>query len=137
MSKRYLHDEDKAPNVGAGVVKRALLAMFLVIAMTGSALATTVVLEVDDVKDAFIGEGRVAVDIPEITKADAGGARTILLLGSDARYEDKKLGLKPRSDTILLVRADPDRDAIAVMSIPRDLAVEIPGHGQDKINAAF
>ena len=77
------------------------------------------------------------VDIPEITRAKAGGARTILLLGSDARYEDKKLGLKPRSDTMLLVRADPDRDAIAVMSIPRDLAVEMPGHGRDKINSAF
>ena len=72
MRKRYLQDEDKAPNVGASVVKRALLAMFLVIAMTGTALATTVVMEVDDVKDAFIGEGRVSVDIPEITKADAG-----------------------------------------------------------------
>jgi polyisoprenyl-teichoic acid--peptidoglycan teichoic acid transferase len=137
VSKQYLQDEDKAPNVGASVVKRALLAMFLVVAMSGTALATTVVLEIDDVKNAFIGEGRVAVDIPEITKADAGGARTILLLGSDARYEDKKLGLKPRSDTMLLVRADPNRDAIAVMSIPRDLAVEIPGHGRDKINSAF
>jgi polyisoprenyl-teichoic acid--peptidoglycan teichoic acid transferase len=137
VRKNYLQDEDKAPNVGASVVKRALLAMFLVVAMSGTALATTVVLEIDDVKNAFIGEGRVAVDIPEITKADAGGARTILLLGSDARYEDKKLGLKPRSDTMLLVRADPNRDAIAVMSIPRDLAVEIPGHGRDKINSAF
>ena len=94
-------------------------------------------LEVDDVASTFLGQGREQVDIPEITKADAGGARTILLLGSDARYEDKKLGLKPRSDTMLLVRADPDQDAIAVMSIPRDLAVEIPGHGRDKINAAF
>ena len=77
------------------------------------------------------------LDIPEITKADAGGARTFLILGSDARYADKKAGLKPRSDTILLVRADPNKSAIAVMSIPRDLAVEIPGYGQDKINAAY
>ena len=123
VSKRYLQDEDKAPNVGAGLVKRALLAMFLVVAMSGTALATTVVLEVDDLVDSFKKQGRVEVDIPEITRAEAGGARTIMLLGSDARYEDKKLGLKPRSDTILLVRADPDRDAIAVMSIPRDLAV--------------
>ena len=112
--------------------------MFLVVAMSGTALATTVVLEVDDlVERRSRSQGRVQVDIPEITKADAGGARTILLLGSDARYEDKKLGLKPRSDTMLLVRADPDRDAIAVMSIPRDLAVQVPGHGRDKINSAF
>jgi len=137
VRKQYLQDEDKAPNVGASVVKRALLAMFLVVAMSGTALATTVVLEVDDLVDTFKKEGRVSVDIPEITRAKAGGARTIMLLGSDARYEDKKLGLKPRSDTILLVRADPDRDAIAVMSIPRDLAVEVPGHGRDKINSAF
>ena len=34
MSKRYLQDEDKAPNVGAGIVKRALLAMVLVAEVT-------------------------------------------------------------------------------------------------------
>ena len=130
-------ESERAPNVGLGLIKRGLLAMFLVVAMSATALATTVVLEVDDVKNEFLGEGRLQVDIPEITRAEAGGARTILLLGSDARYEDKKLGLKPRSDTILLVRADPSKDAIAVMSIPRDLKAEIPGHGSDKINAAF
>jgi polyisoprenyl-teichoic acid--peptidoglycan teichoic acid transferase len=137
VRKRYLQDEEKVPSVGAGLVKRGLLAMVLVVTMSATALATTVVLEVDDVAKTFLGQGRVQVDIPEITKADAGGARTILLLGSDARYEDKKNGIKPRSDTMLLVRADPNRDAIAVMSIPRDLAVEVPGHGRDKINSAF
>ena len=137
MRKRYLEDGERVPNVGAGLIKRGLLAMVLVVAMSATALATTVVLEVDDVTKTFLGQGRVQVDIPEITKADAGGARTILLLGSDARYEDKKNGVKPRSDTMLLVRADPDKDAIAVMSIPRDLKAAIPGHGNDKINAAF
>jgi len=123
--------------VGLGVLKRGLLAMVLVMAMSATALATTVILEVDDVKNTFLGPGRQQIDIPEITKAEAGGARTLLLLGSDARYEDKKLGVKPRSDTMLLVRADPNQDAIAVMSIPRDLKAAIPGHGSDKINAAY
>ena len=49
-----------------------------------------------------------------------------MILGSDQRYGDKKLGLKPRSDTIILVRLDPDKEATAVMSLPRDLKVEIP-----------
>ena len=53
-----------------------------------------------------------------------------MILGSDDRYADTKAGVKPRSDTILLVRADPDNEAIRSMSIPRDLKVEIPGHGQ-------
>ena len=60
-----------------------------------------------------------------------------MILGSDQRYGDKKAGLKPRSDTIILVRLDPDKEATAVMSIPRDLKVEIPGYGTDKINAAY
>jgi polyisoprenyl-teichoic acid--peptidoglycan teichoic acid transferase len=130
-------EAEAPPKVGFKVVWRGLLAMVLVMAMSATALATTVILEVDDVKNVFLGPGRQQIDIPEITKADAGGARTILILGSDARYEDKKLGLKPRSDTILLVRADPNKSAISVMSIPRDLKAEIPGHGSDKINAAY
>ena len=130
-------EQERPPRVGLGVLKRGVLAMVLVMAMSATALATTVILEVDDVKNTFLGPGRQQIDIPEITKAEAGGARTILLLGSDARYEDKKTGAKPRSDTMLLVRADPNKDAIAVMSIPRDLKAEIPGYGTDKINAAY
>ena len=130
-------EAERPPRLGLRIVTKGLVAMILVIAMSATAVATAVILEVDDVKNAFLGPGRQQIDIPEISKASAGGARTILILGSDARYADKQTGAKPRSDTILLVRADPNRSAIAVMSIPRDLAVQIPGHGEDKINAAF
>ncbi len=37
----------------------------------------------------------------------------------------------------MLLRLDPDRNAIAVMSIPRDLKVEIPGYGTGKFNEAY
>ena len=37
----------------------------------------------------------------------------------------------------MLLRLDPDNEAIAVMSIPRDLKVEIPGVGTDKFNEAY
>ena len=37
----------------------------------------------------------------------------------------------------MLVHTDPDEHRIALLSIPRDLRVEIPGHGADKVNAAF
>ena len=133
----YEEEAERAPRVGAGLVKRGLLAMVLVVAMSATAVATTVVLEIDDVKNAFLGEGRAQFDIPEVTEAEAGGPRTILILGSDARYEDRKLGVKPRSDTILLVRANPRKQAVALMSIPRDLLVEIPGRGSNKINDAY
>ena len=37
----------------------------------------------------------------------------------------------------MLVRLNPEKDATAIMSLPRDLKVRIPGHGVDKINAAY
>jgi LCP family protein required for cell wall assembly len=61
---------------------------------------------------------------------------TILLLGTDhsnsaARASDD------HSDSIMLVRTDPSKHRIAYLSIPRDLEVPIPGHGQSKINFAM
>ncbi|HEY1332053.1 MAG TPA: LCP family protein [Actinomycetota bacterium] len=70
-----------------------------------------------------------------------------LLLGSDSRSGfDKKQQQQfgnsssvtgQRSDSILLVHLDIPDNRTTVLSIPRDLLVDIPGHGQDKINAAF
>ncbi len=59
-----------------------------------------------------------------------------MIAGSDRRHGDKKLGLKARSDTIILVRIAPGK-GVALMSLPRDLKVEIPGHGTDKLNVAY
>ncbi len=66
-----------------------------------------------------------------------GGPQTVLLIGADTRKGDKKLGVKARSDTMMLVRLDPDKDVTTVLSIPRDLRVKIPGHGTDKFNASY
>lgn len=60
----------------------------------------------------------------------------ILLLGSDHRKYLKTDDTK-RSDTLLLVRLDPKRKTISMMSFPRDLYVSIPGHGEAKINDAY
>lgn len=65
----------------------------------------------------------------------AGGAQNILLLGSDSR--DTSLRDGSRSDVIQLVHISNDRKRIDVVHFPRDLYVEIPGHGKNKINAAY
>ena len=69
--------------------------------------------------------------MPQLPEVKPGGPRTLLLLGSDHRAKtsiDARLGTdKPLSDTIVLVRLDPKRKRIAVMSLPRDLAGTIPG----------
>jgi LCP family protein required for cell wall assembly len=127
---------DRPPRVGLKLALRALLACVLVMVLTASAVATTVLREVDDILKPLRLPGRADIDVPELDIPDPGGPRTFMVLGSDAR-EGVDRHSPPRSDTILLARADPDKDAIAVMSIPRDLKVEIPGHGEGKINGAF
>lgn len=57
----------------------------------------------------------------------------ILILGVDARPGE---GMITRTDTIILATVDPDQPYVGMLSIPRDLYVEIPGYGENRINAA-
>jgi LCP family protein required for cell wall assembly len=59
---------------------------------------------------------------------------TILVLGVD---EGPGREGPFRSDAMMLLRTDPDEHRIALLSIPRDLRVEIPGSGLNKVNAAY
>jgi polyisoprenyl-teichoic acid--peptidoglycan teichoic acid transferase len=130
-------EEPKPPKLARSLLLKGFLAGVIVILATGSAVSATAMLQVDDIINILEREGRAPIEIPEIDRADAGSAQTIMILGSDRRYGDREAGLKPRSDTILLVRLDPDKSVIAVTSVPRDLLVEIPGLGRSKINAAY
>ncbi len=62
---------------------------------------------------------------------------TLLLIGSDKRPGRQGRGDTGRSDSLILVRMDSRRGFISMLSFPRDLYVPIPGHGTDKINAAY
>ena len=57
----------------------------------------------------------------------------ILLIGLDYRPQEKD----SRSDTMIVVHIDPAAKTAAMLSIPRDLYVQIPGHGEDRINSAY
>ncbi|MDW8338430.1 MAG: LCP family protein [Thermoleophilia bacterium] len=60
---------------------------------------------------------------------------TILIIGTDGGRASGRPDAQ-RSDSLLLLRTDPKRARLSYLSIPRDLRVEIPGHGTEKINAA-
>jgi LCP family protein required for cell wall assembly len=61
---------------------------------------------------------------------------TILMLGTDNAQIVGRTG-DMHSDSIMLLRTDPSHHRLYYLSIPRDLEVPIPGHGTQKINAAF
>jgi LCP family protein required for cell wall assembly len=71
---------------------------------------------------------------------------TMLIVGSDTRALKGGVGVhigttttnpEDLSDSIILARVDPGLHKLALLSIPRDLYVSIPGIGEAKINAAF
>jgi LCP family protein required for cell wall assembly len=62
---------------------------------------------------------------------------SVLILGADARPDEVKNGQVGRTDTLLLVVADRATPRVAMVGVPRDLWVPIPGYGQERINAAF
>jgi LCP family protein required for cell wall assembly len=134
-------DEKKPPRPGRGLLLRAAIGAFLIFACSAATVASAGLLEVDQLIRIVKNE---SAPIPGIEGAlddvEAGNAQTILVLGSDRRFVDIKEKNPVRSDTLLLVRLDPSRGVTAVMSIPRDLKVDIPtrrGFVTDKINAAY
>jgi polyisoprenyl-teichoic acid--peptidoglycan teichoic acid transferase len=61
----------------------------------------------------------------------------ILLIGTDhAAYQRQRAGFR-RADSIMLIRTDPGRGRISYLSIPRDLRVDVPGYGFEKVNSAM
>src|SRR5438093_1624070 len=61
---------------------------------------------------------------------------TILMLGTDHMNNDQRVN-DFHSDSIMLLRTDPGKHRLAYLSIPRDLRVAVPGHGDEKVNAAM
>ncbi|HZO37058.1 MAG TPA: LCP family protein [Solirubrobacteraceae bacterium] len=128
--------EPKIPRPGLGLIKRFVLGAVLIALLSAAATSTAGLLEVKDVGDIIRSGAKIEGIDNVLDSVDGGGPQTILVLGSDKRYSDGK-GTPARSDTIMLIRLDPNKEATAVMSLPRDLRVTIPGSGTNKINAAY
>ena len=59
----------------------------------------------------------------------------VLIMGLD--YRDWEAGETPRTDTMIILTLDPLNKTAAMVSIPRDLWVSIPGFEHGKINTAY
>jgi LCP family protein required for cell wall assembly len=115
---------------------RFVLASAVIIGVTAAATSTSILLYIDSVAKALSHNNVLQSKVERFLAQTHGGEpENILIIGSDKRASEPD---DPgRSDTTLLLRLDPDRNAIALMSIPRDLKVEIPGFGTNKFNAAY
>lgn len=90
----------------------------------------------------LLGGANTDDEVTEVLDPLSGEARTFVIVGSDSRAGLDDLtnfgsAGGERGDVVMLVRLDPRTGDAQMLSIPRDLRVEIPGRGTDKINAAY
>jgi polyisoprenyl-teichoic acid--peptidoglycan teichoic acid transferase len=117
---------------------RFTLASVLIVAVSAAATATSVLLYLDSIAHALSHNNVLNNKLQKaLAEVEPGAPENILILGSDKRAGEEFEEDPGRSDTTILLRLDPDTNTISVMSIPRDLQVEIPGYGTGKFNEAY
>jgi LCP family protein required for cell wall assembly len=127
-----------APRRGLpGWLKAAIAGVFVLVVL--GALAVIWALNTGrDVLAMAEPDHEVTAELSEPTGRDL----TFLVVGSDSREGIEDLTFfgpagGERGDVIMMVRLDATSGEARILSVPRDLWVEIPGFGEDKINAAF
>jgi polyisoprenyl-teichoic acid--peptidoglycan teichoic acid transferase len=139
-------DDQRPPSLWWGMWKRFLIAGVAIVALSAGATATVALNTVSGLADeVFPTLNHIKAPQGLITPEYSGGPQTFLVLGSDRREKSKDTYDRedpPHSDTILLVRFDPEQGQTSVMSIPRDLLVNITTrsgqvYANEKINAAY
>ncbi|HLM86341.1 MAG TPA: LCP family protein [Solirubrobacteraceae bacterium] len=139
-------NDERPSSLWWGMWKRFLTAGVLIVVLSGAATATVALNKITTLADeVFPSLSHINAPKGLVTPEYSEGPQTFLILGSDRRSGSKNVEEKdatPHSDTILLVRFDPQQGQTSVMSIPRDLLVNITTpNGQvdanQKINAAY
>lgn len=121
-------DQQKPP--GRGLWARFVTASFLIIVSMATATSVSLLVYLTDIAKGLGGLEGLSGQLDALDEK----AQNFLILGSDVRPDEPGRG---RSDTTMLLRVDPDAHQISQLSIPRDLQVNIPGHGVDRFNAAY
>ena len=132
------------PRRGRWMTKRFLLAAVGIVLLAGGATAAVALNEVGKVVEA-LGESKVVKIAPKLlAPASKGAPETLLLVGNDERPppKDNPFGrVLPHSNEMLLVRIDPSRPTISMLSIPRELRVTFTApNGEvitNRINSAY
>ena len=141
---------DETPRHRLGRIARVLVGTTATLAMVVGAFSAYAMVSYLDARD----EGTLPFGEPVDGSEDAPVGPCVeevcnyLLLGSDSRRgltpeelkafgDNEHIGGTFRADTIMLVQLDPRREKAVVLSFPRDLWVQIPGRGEDRINTSF
>lgn len=133
-SANYSHAAKKKKGRGKKIV--VAIAAVLVVALIGA--GTALALYIGGINDTLRGdltdEQLQAID-SQLKKSELTEPFYMMLLGSDIREGQSQA--ESRSDTNILVRVDGSKNQVTMLSILRDTAIELDGHGIVKFNAAY
>jgi LCP family protein required for cell wall assembly len=126
------------PRRGRWMAKRFLLGGLGIVLLSGAGTAVVALNEVGKVVEA-LGENKAVKLAPKVlASTSAGSPETLLLVGDDRRPPPKNNPggfVVPHSNEMLLVRIDPSKPTISMLSIPRELQVPItPPNGPPTVN---
>ena len=126
-----------APKTRARTLGRFALGAFIVVLFTASATAVAGLLQFKQLATDIGGSPPIVH--PRVVVPQPGQPQTILIIGSDHRAGEPQSAAN--SDTMILVRLNASSSTINVISVPRDLKVDIPlpggGFQTAKINASY
>lgn len=129
--KSNKRQRSKGFKIAAGIVG----ALILVIAGCGTAYALYMNSLTDELSGNQTEEEQDAIKDVLVGNKNWTDPFYMMLIGSDARDDDEEMG--QRSDTNILLRVDPKKGIVTMISIPRDTKIDIDGYGTNKFNAAY
>src|SRR6202041_3536505 len=141
-----MNDDERAPALWRGMWMRFLIGGVLIVLLAGGATATVALNTASGLAhEIFPAANQITAPKGLVTPEYSGAPQTFLTRGSDRREGSKDSYDRedpPHSDTMLLVRFDPEQGQTSVLSIPRDLMVNITApdgavYASEKINAAY
>jgi LCP family protein required for cell wall assembly len=139
-------DDQRPPSLWRAMWVRFAIAAVVIVCLAGGATAVVATNKIKEIGEKiFPKQNHIPVAAGVVKAPEYEGApETFLVLGSDRRAKAKNASERgePHSDTILLVRFDPGQGQTSVLSVPRDLMVNIRTpegayYPNEKINAAY
>jgi LCP family protein required for cell wall assembly len=131
-----LSTDSRAPRPGLKFGLRILLAGLIVVLAGAVTVTAGIRNEAATIVEIIKKESQVDDATRDaLSDVESGGPQTILLVGDDYRASEGDAGGQ-RSDTMILLRLDPDSKATTMLSLPRDLQVT-SGGSTAKLNSAY
>lgn len=119
------------------IVRRILFSFAVIISIFGGHVAAKFQWQVNSVLNEIDRNGIDFTDLEEVNKNNLKSDDRIinlLLVGADKRESWKESG---RSDSVMIATMDLKHKKLKVASLMRDMYVEIPGHQDNRFNAAY